>query len=152
PERVNRPREGSPPVLVNRPHYGAGRRTCQFPLVSTSCGDEVTLRKRREIDSWDRLPLPASFDDNLPKTRMTELQHLREELDRRTRELALARQQFQELAAELEALRGRLERQTGYLRDEISTELHYKKLIGNSPALRQVRQAIEQVAAADSTV
>src|SRR5262249_51985984 len=63
-----------------------------------------------------------------------------------------AEEEIRSLREQVAELRGRLERQTGYLRDEINTELHYKKLIGNSPALRQVRQAAEQVAATDSTV
>ncbi len=67
-------------------------------------------------------------------------------------ELARAREQIRKLTAEVAELRGQLERQTGYLRDEISTELLYKKLIGNSAALRRVRRAIEQVAPTDCTV
>jgi formate hydrogenlyase transcriptional activator len=67
-------------------------------------------------------------------------------------ELAQAREQIRLLTAQVQELKSRLDRQTSYLRDEISTELHYKKLIGNSAALRAVRQALEQVAVADSTV
>lgn len=76
----------------------------------------------------------------------------RPEPDPREGELENAREQIRLLTAQVAELTSQLERQTGYLRDEISTELHYKKLIGNSAALRQVRQAIEQVASTESTV
>jgi formate hydrogenlyase transcriptional activator len=77
---------------------------------------------------------------------------LADELRERTAALERAEEQNRALAAELAQLKTRLERETVYLRDEISSELHYKKLIGNSPAMRQVRQGIAQVAGADSTV
>jgi formate hydrogenlyase transcriptional activator len=83
---------------------------------------------------------------------MNEEQQLRQELARRSLELEHAEERIRSLTAQLEELRGRLERQTGYLRDEISTELLYKKMIGNSAALRQVRRAVEQVATTESTV
>lgn len=52
---------------------------------------------------------------------------------------------------EIAALKGRLERENVYLRGEVaSSEL--SQLIGDSPAMNQVRQAVEQVATTDSTV
>ncbi len=74
-----------------------------------------------------------------------------QELDRCQNELAQVQDRNRELAAEVARLQALLRQQTGYLQDEIKTELHYKKLIGNSPALWQVRRAIEHVAATDST-
>src|SRR5437870_1641604 len=59
---------------------------------------------------------------------------------------------LQKLRDGIAALQAQLERRTGYLQSEISSELRYKKLIGNAPAMRQVRQAIAQVAPTDSTV
>jgi formate hydrogenlyase transcriptional activator len=53
---------------------------------------------------------------------------------------------------QLEELRGRLEREGGYLRDEIKGERDLRLLTGDSPAMKAVRQAIGQVARTDSTV
>jgi formate hydrogenlyase transcriptional activator len=75
-----------------------------------------------------------------------------QELARCRQQLAHADEQVRQLTDQVAALRGKLERQTGYLRDEINSELLYKKLIGNSASLRRVRQAVEQVAPIDSTV
>src|SRR5262245_26802636 len=49
------------------------------------------------------------------------------------------------------SLEAQREQQKRYLHDEIAAELHYKKLIGNAPVMRDVRQAIAQVALTDST-
>lgn len=54
--------------------------------------------------------------------------------------------------AEITRLKGQLERENVYLRDEIRTEHDFSRLIGASRALNDVRQAIEHVARTDSTV
>ncbi len=59
---------------------------------------------------------------------------------------------LQKLRDGITALEAQLEQQKRYLHDEIAAELHYKKLIGNARAMRDVRQAIAQVAPTDSTV
>src|SRR5260370_629919 len=53
---------------------------------------------------------------------------------------------------QIATLKARLERENVYLRDEVSASSELNQLIGDSPAMRQVRQAIEQVAPTDSTV
>jgi formate hydrogenlyase transcriptional activator len=49
-------------------------------------------------------------------------------------------------------LQARLEQENVYLRDEIRTGQEFGGMIGASPPMQQVRRAIEQVAATDSTV
>ncbi|MCG8583676.1 MAG: sigma 54-interacting transcriptional regulator [Pirellulales bacterium] len=53
---------------------------------------------------------------------------------------------------EIDRLKGELEQQNVYLRDEIRTEGDFGSIIGESSAMQQVRVAVEQVAQADSTV
>ena len=53
---------------------------------------------------------------------------------------------------EIARLKGQLEEQNVYLRDEIKTTHDFGNIVGDSPAMRYVRAAIEQVAATDSTV
>lgn len=62
------------------------------------------------------------------------------------------RELVHQLQLHVQNLESRLEHQQGYLRQEIQTELLYKKLIGNSEQMQNVRREIEQVAATDSTV
>ncbi|MFG0288564.1 MAG: sigma 54-interacting transcriptional regulator [Rhodopirellula sp. JB044] len=54
--------------------------------------------------------------------------------------------------SEIDRLRTELEQQNVYLRDEIRTDHDFGNIIGDSPAMRQVRVAVEQVALTDSTV
>jgi len=64
----------------------------------------------------------------------------------------------QELSRQNERLRGEIEahrraKQTiEYLREELSTELSFDEIIGESPALRDVLQQVERVADTDATV
>jgi formate hydrogenlyase transcriptional activator len=53
---------------------------------------------------------------------------------------------------QLGELRARLEREGGYLREEIKGERDLRLLTGDSPAMKAVRQGIGQVARTDSTV
>jgi formate hydrogenlyase transcriptional activator len=54
---------------------------------------------------------------------------------------------------EIDRLKGELEQQNVYLRDEIRADNDFGDIVGNSSAMQQVRVAVEQVAqAADSTV
>jgi len=46
----------------------------------------------------------------------------------------------------------RLQAQNAYLQEEIRTEQHFGEIVGNSPALLQVMQQVDQVAPTDSTV
>ncbi|TWT51785.1 sigma 54-interacting transcriptional regulator [Allorhodopirellula solitaria] len=54
--------------------------------------------------------------------------------------------------SEIDRLKQELEQQNVYLRDEIRTDHDFGNIIGDSPAMRQVRVAVEQVALTDSTV
>jgi formate hydrogenlyase transcriptional activator len=53
---------------------------------------------------------------------------------------------------EIAALKARLEKENLYLREEIRSEHNFEEIVGNSPALRSVLRALEQVAPTDSTV
>ncbi|WP_151086276.1 sigma-54-dependent Fis family transcriptional regulator [Hymenobacter baengnokdamensis] len=53
---------------------------------------------------------------------------------------------------QLEELKAKVEQERTYLIDEINTDRPADGLIGNSPALQQVRQRIAQVAGTDATV
>lgn len=53
---------------------------------------------------------------------------------------------------EIAALKGRLEKENIYLREEIRTEHNFEEIVGSSPALLEVLRAVEQVAPTDSTV
>jgi len=53
---------------------------------------------------------------------------------------------------EIDRLKGELQQQNIYLRDEIRTDHDFGNIIGQSRAMQQVRVAIEQVAQTDSTV
>jgi formate hydrogenlyase transcriptional activator len=53
---------------------------------------------------------------------------------------------------EIDRLKAEVEQQNVYLRDEIRTDHDFGNIIGDSPAMQQVRVAIEQVALTDSTV
>jgi formate hydrogenlyase transcriptional activator len=53
---------------------------------------------------------------------------------------------------EIARLKGRLEKENIYLREEIRTEHNFEEIVGNSPALLAVLRTVEQVAPTDSTV
>jgi formate hydrogenlyase transcriptional activator len=53
---------------------------------------------------------------------------------------------------EIATLKGRLEQENVYLREEIRTEHNFEEIVGNSPALLAVLRSVEQVAPTDSTV
>jgi formate hydrogenlyase transcriptional activator len=53
---------------------------------------------------------------------------------------------------EIATLKGRLEKENIYLREEIRVERNFEEIVGNSPALLAVLRAVEQVAPTDSTV
>jgi len=53
---------------------------------------------------------------------------------------------------EIATLKGRLEKENIYLREEIRLERNFEEIVGNSPALLAVLRAVEQVAPTDSTV
>lgn len=54
--------------------------------------------------------------------------------------------------SEIDRLKRELEQQNVYLRDEIRTDHDFGNIIGDSPAMQQLRVAVEQVALTDSTV
>jgi formate hydrogenlyase transcriptional activator len=70
---------------------------------------------------------------------------LRKEADRREQELRAAQ-------AQIALLRAQLEQENVYLKEEIKADQSFTSLIGDSPAMQQVRRAILQVAKTDSTV
>ena len=53
---------------------------------------------------------------------------------------------------DLENLKNKLAQEKLYLEDEIRNELNFDEIVGQSPALKQVLQLVETVAASDSTV
>jgi len=53
---------------------------------------------------------------------------------------------------EIERLRSRLEQENAYLREEVTSVLGARSIIGESPALRRLMQQIELVAPAEATV
>jgi formate hydrogenlyase transcriptional activator len=53
---------------------------------------------------------------------------------------------------EIRELRDQLAQEKLYLEDEIRSEIHFDEIVGKSEALRHVLQAVETVAATDSTV
>jgi len=53
---------------------------------------------------------------------------------------------------EIATLKARLEKENIYLREEIRTEHNFEEIVGNSPALLALLQAVEQIAPTDSTV
>jgi formate hydrogenlyase transcriptional activator len=66
-------------------------------------------------------------------------------------QVALAIQNMQSYQ-EIAGLKARLERENVYLREELLTEHNFEEIVGNSPALLKVLNAVEQVAPTDSTV
>jgi formate hydrogenlyase transcriptional activator len=53
---------------------------------------------------------------------------------------------------EIASLKGRLEKENVYLREELRAEHNFEEIVGNSPALLKVLRNVEQVAPTDSTV
>jgi len=53
---------------------------------------------------------------------------------------------------EIEELKGRLENENVYLREEVKLEHHHREVIGDSESTRRVLKKVEQVAPTDSTV
>jgi len=53
---------------------------------------------------------------------------------------------------EIASLKGRLEKENVYLREELCAEHNFEEIVGNSPALLKALHAVEQVAPTDSTV
>jgi formate hydrogenlyase transcriptional activator len=98
-----------------------------LPLPTRSSVLEITGRSDNEVARWDRTLLePVAL----------------------LLSLALDNLQARERIAELE----RFQRESAYLRDEIKTERDLRLLTGDSPAMKAVRLAVQQVAREDSTV
>jgi formate hydrogenlyase transcriptional activator len=53
---------------------------------------------------------------------------------------------------EIEGLKGRLEKENVYLREELRTEHNFEEIVGNSPAVLKALGAVDQVASTDATV
>src|ERR1700689_2966338 len=66
-------------------------------------------------------------------------------------QVALAVQNMQSYQ-EIASLKGRLEKENVYLREELRAEHNFEEIVGNSPALLKALHAVEQVAPTDSTV
>jgi formate hydrogenlyase transcriptional activator len=88
---------------------------------------EITAQSEQQISQWDR-----SLLDTIAVLLG----------------LALDNLQARERIAELE----RFQRESVYLREEIKTERDLRLLTGDSPAMKAVRLAVQQVAHQDSTV
>ena len=67
------------------------------------------------------------------------------------KQVALAVENMQSYE-EIAALKGKLEKENVYLREEIRTEHNFEEIVGNSPAILSVLRTVEQVAPTDSTV
>ena len=63
-----------------------------------------------------------------------------------------AEERLQEALAEVEALKNRLEEENIYLQEEIQTRHNFGEIIGESPAIRNVLQAVETVAPTNAHV
>ncbi|MFQ5672744.1 MAG: sigma-54 interaction domain-containing protein [Nitrospinales bacterium] len=75
----------------------------------------------------------------------------RSEKDKRL-QLETANKELKRLNAELHKLRGQLEMENAYLREEMCHELSFGNIIGKSPAFQKVLNEIELVARTDSSV
>jgi transcriptional regulator with GAF, ATPase, and Fis domain len=80
------------------------------------------------------------------------LDKLRQEVEKRTTELRRSEERYREAYHEVVRLKARLEEENAYLSDEVRTGHDLAHLIGDGPAMRRVRQAVNQVAPTDSTV
>jgi formate hydrogenlyase transcriptional activator len=133
PRIMRRLGEGPGHPLAEDRHLAAlgYRAYVYFPLL---CRDQVVgiwgpaTRRADALDRWD-LPLLEELSSSFAIA-----------LDN-----AAAYEQISRLKA-------RLEQENVYLRNEIKTGQEVGQLIGNSPAMCEVRRAIEQVAPTDSTV
>ncbi len=120
------------PLAEDRHLAAAGYRAyVYFPLV---CRDRVVgiwgpaTRDAAAVDAWD-LPLLEELSSSFA--------------------IALDNAAAYEQIA---ALKSRLERENVYLRGEVAPGPEWERLIGDSLAMRLVKEAVEQVAGTDSTV
>jgi formate hydrogenlyase transcriptional activator len=65
---------------------------------------------------------------------------------------AKADENLQKAYSEIDELKGRLEKENVYLREEVKLEHHHREVIGDSEGIRRVLQKAEQVAATEATV
>jgi formate hydrogenlyase transcriptional activator len=57
-----------------------------------------------------------------------------------------------QIAREIKELRSRLELERGYLEGEVTTQVHFEGIVGESPALKEVLHRVGVIAASDATV
>ena len=67
-------------------------------------------------------------------------------------ELKKAEEELRTALAEVEALKDRLHDENQYLREELQAEYNFEEMVGESPAMANVRAAIETVAPTDANV
>jgi PAS domain S-box-containing protein len=110
-----------------------------FPL---SAGGEVigalTFGTSREERNW-----PASLVDRLGLVAQVFANALAR---------AKADESLHQAYSEIEELKGRLEKENVYLREEVKLEHYHREVIGDSEGMRRVLKKVEQVAPTDSTV
>ena len=63
-----------------------------------------------------------------------------------------AEENLREALIEVEQLKNQLQAENVYLQEEIRSENNFEEIVGNSPALLQILQQVERVAATDATV
>ena len=67
-------------------------------------------------------------------------------------ELKKAEEELRTALAEVEALKDRLHDENQYLREELQAEYNFEEMVGESPAMANVRAAIETVAPTDANI
>ena len=67
-------------------------------------------------------------------------------------QLKKAEEELRTALAEVEALKDRLHEENQYLREELQAEYNFEEMVGESPAMANVRAAIETVAPTDANV
>ena len=67
-------------------------------------------------------------------------------------QLKKAEEELRTALVEVEALKDRLHRENQYLREELQAEYNFEEMVGDSPAMANVRAAIETVAPTDANV
>ena len=67
-------------------------------------------------------------------------------------QLKKAEEELRTALAEVEALKDRLHDENQYLREELQAEYNFEEMVGESPAMANVRAAIETVALTDANV
>jgi transcriptional regulator with GAF, ATPase, and Fis domain len=84
--------------------------------------------------------------------RTADLSQANQQLEREIEERKQAEMRLQSALMEVQKLKDRLEKENVYLREEIKLKHQHKEIIGQSEAIKQVLNQVEQVAGMNSTV